>query len=285
MEKGDLNGKSRGAWNMSLYSGFVASRAGEGGTRRERRKPAKSLYKPVGIANMVWRFLLTMGTGSIFGFLVARQYYDAAILAPLFIVTSYVFGTAIYALVLMAAFKMTGRELGDSVLNRLRYTLAIFIVLVLFFELVRHLTNLYATEHHGVEAYILAGDSKFTSMFWYGQILLGSLVPLFLIWCRFLKNNRLALVLAATLAIIGGFFQLYVILIGGQSFPLILFPNAEVSSSFFDGVNNAYSATLAEILLGLGGFALALMLVVVGVKVLRLLPVTLADANVDPHHK
>lgn len=284
MAKGALNFKSIFAWNMILYSGFIAIIAVYLWTMMDRRKPAKSLYKSVGIANMVWRFLLTMGTGSIFGFLVARQYYDAAILAPLFIVSSYVFGTAIYALVLMASFKMTGRELGDSVLNRLRYTLAIFIVLVLFFELVRHLTNLYATEHHGVEAYILAGDSKFTSMFWYGQILLGSLVPMFLVWCRLLKNNRLALVLAATLAIIGGFFQLYVILIGGQSFPLILFPNAEVSSTFFDGVNNAYSATLAEILLGLGGFALALMLVVVGVKVLRLLPTTLADANVDPHH-
>ncbi len=285
MAKGALNFKSIFAWNMLLYSGFIAIIAVYLWTMMDRRKTAKSLYKPVGIANMVWRFLLTMGTGSIFGFLVARQYYDAAILAPLFIVSSYVFGTAIYTLVLMTSFKMTGRQLGDSVLNRLRYTLAIFIVLVLFFELTRHLTNLYATEHHGVEAYILSGDSKFTTMFWYGQVLLGSLVPLFLIWCRFLKNNRTALFLASSLAIVGGFFQLYVILIGGQSFPLILFPNADVSSSYFDGVSNAYSATTAEILLGLGGVALSLILVVVGMKIFRLLPVTLADANVDPHHK
>ena len=150
-------------------------------TMMDRRKMAKSLYKPVGITNMIWRFLLTMGTGSIFGFLVARQYYDAAILAPLFIVSSYVFGTAIYTLVLMASFKLTGRELGDAILNRLRNTLAIFIALVLFFELTRHLTNLYATEHHAVEAYILTGDSIFTSLFWYGQIILGSLVPIFLV--------------------------------------------------------------------------------------------------------
>jgi len=285
MAKGALNFKSIFAWNMLLYSGFIAIIAVYLWTMMDRRKTAKSLYKPVGIANMVWRFLLTMGTGSIFGFLVARQYYDAAILAPLFIVSSYVFGTAIYTLVLMTSFKMTGRQLGDSVLNRLRYTLAIFIVLVLFFELTRHLTNLYATEHHGVEAYILSGDSKFTTMFWYGQVLLGSLVPLFLIWCRFLKNNRTALFLASSLAIVGGFFQLYVILIGGQSFPLILFPNADVSSSYFDGVSNAYSATTAEILLGLGGVSLSLILVVVGMKIFRLLPVTLADANVDPHHK
>ncbi|MEE9445248.1 MAG: NrfD/PsrC family molybdoenzyme membrane anchor subunit [Cocleimonas sp.] len=284
MAKGALNFKSIFAWNMILYSGFIGIIAVYLWTMMDRRKSAKALYKPVGIANMVWRFLLTMGTGSIFGFLVARQYYDAAILAPLFIVSSYVFGTAIYTLVLMTSFKMTGRELGEKILNRLRYTLAIFITLVLFFELTRHLANLYATEHHGVESYILAGDNKFSTLFWWGQIVLGSLVPMFLVWCRLLKNNRTALVIAATLAIIGGLIQIYVILIGGQSYPLVLFPNAEVSSTFFDGVDNAYTATMPEYLLGIGGLGLALVLVVLGMKVFRLLPTTLADSQVDPHH-
>jgi len=284
MAKGALNFKSVFAWNMILYSGFIGIIAVYLWTMMDRNKLAKSLYKPVGVMNMVWRFALTMGTGSIFGFLVARQYYDAAILAPLFIAASYVFGTAIYALVLMASFKLTGRELGNAVLNRLRHTLAIFIAMVLFLEIARHLTNLYATEHHAVEAYILTGDSIFTSLFWYGQILMGSLIPMFLIWCRYLKNNRMALVTAAVLAILGGFAQIYVILIGGQSFPLVLFPNAEVSSTYFDGVNNAYSATLPEFLLGLGGIGLAIFLLIVGMKVLRLLPTSLADDVADPHH-
>jgi len=285
MAKGALNFKSIFAWNMILYSGFIGIIAIYLWTMMDRRKVAKSLYKPVGIINMVWRFALTMGTGSIFGFLVARQYYDAAILAPLFIAASYVFGTAIYTLVLMASFKLTGRDLGNSVLNRLRYTLATFIVMVLFLELTRHLTNLYATEHHAVEAYILTGDSIFTTLFWYGQIIMGSLVPMFLVWCRFLKNNRTALVVAAVLAIMGGFIQIYVILIGGQSFPLVLFPNAEVSSTFFDGVNNAYTPTAPEFLLGMGGVGLAIAMVIVGMKIFRLLPTSLADAVADPHYK
>jgi len=285
MAKGALNFKSIFAWNMILYSGFLAILVVYLWTMMDRRKAAKSLYKPVGIINMIWRFALTTGTGSIFGFLVARQYYDAAILAPLFIAASYVFGTAIYTLVLMASFKFTGRDLGDVVLNRLRYTLVLFIAMMLFIEVVRHLTNLYATEHHAVEAYILTGDSIFTTLFWYGQIIMGSLVPMFLVWCRFLKNNRTALVVAAVLAILGGLAQIYVILIGGQSFPLVLFPNAEVSSTYFDGVNGAYTATLPEYLLGIGGVALTLAMVTVGMKIFRLLPTTLADEVTDPHHK
>ncbi|MCF6189495.1 MAG: polysulfide reductase NrfD [Cocleimonas sp.] len=282
MAKGSMNFKSIFSWNMFLYSGFVMILTLYLWTMMARSKVAKFLYKPFGILNMFWRFMLTMGTGSIFGFLIARQYYDAAIMAPLFIVSSYVFGTAIYTIVLMVTYKFTGRELGDVVLNRLRNSLAVYIVLVLFFEMTRHLTNLYATEHHGVEAYILTGG--FSNLFWYGQILLGSILPIFLIWCRCLKNNRLAHLGAVIFAVIGGFIQIYVILIGGQSYPLVLFPNAETSSSFFEGINNAYSASLAEWLLGIGGVGIALALLTVGVKVLRLLPTSLADAVVEPTH-
>jgi molybdopterin-containing oxidoreductase family membrane subunit len=129
-----FNVKSIFTWNIMLYSGFLGVMLFYLWTMMDRSKLAKSLYKPAGYFAFIWRIVLTMGTGSIFGFLIARQYYDAAIMAPLFITLSYVLGTAIYTLVLMAAYKWTGRELGNAVLNRLRYTLAIFIAAVLFFE-------------------------------------------------------------------------------------------------------------------------------------------------------
>jgi molybdopterin-containing oxidoreductase family membrane subunit len=89
--------------------------------------------------------------------------------------------------------------------------------------------------------------------------------------------------LASALVIIGGFAQVYVIVIGGQAWPLNLFPGMQESSSFFDGVVSTYSPSLAEIGLGLGGVALAGLIVLFGIKVLRFLPTTLANAAVDPH--
>ena len=280
-----FNFKSIFTWNILLYNGFIAIMAFYLWTMMDRSKLVKKFYKPAGYVAFLWRIILTTGTGSILGYLVARQYYDAAIMAPLFIALSYVLGTAIYTLILMASYKWTGRELGDSVLNRLRYTLAIFIAAVLFFEVARHLTNLYATEHHGIEAYILRDGGFITDLFWYGQILLGSLVPMFLVWCRFFKNNRIALAAAAVLAIVGGASLIYVSLIGGQQYPLVLFPNATVESSFFDGIVTNYSASIYEILLGIGGIGVALLVVLLGTKVLRLLPDSLADNMADPHHK
>ena len=59
------------------------------------------------------------------------------------------------------------------------------------------------------------------------------------------------------LVIAGGLAQLYVIIIGGQAYPLELFPGLEERSGFFDGVINSYSPSLPEMALGVGGMALA----------------------------
>jgi molybdopterin-containing oxidoreductase family membrane subunit len=80
---------------------------------------------------------------------------------------------------------------------------------------------------------------------------------------------------------VGSFIQLYVIIIGGQAYPLTLFPNAEVSSSFFDGVINTYAPSIWELMLGIGGVGVAAVMIVIGVKVLRFLPVSLAQAGSD----
>ncbi len=272
------NFKSIFAWNMILYNGFLLLAGLYIWTMMDRK--LKQLYLYAGFMVFSWRLILTMGTGFIFGFLVARPFY-AAIMAPLFIAMSFSLGLAVFILVLFASYQWTGRELGDAVVNRLRYLLAIFIAAVMFLELIRHLANLYATEHHGVEWFILLEGGIYTQLFWGGQILLGSLVPLLLIFCRFLRASRLSLVLAAALVIMGGLAQIYVILIGGQAYPLVLFPGAEVESRYFDGVIATYTPSIRETMLGLGGVGLALLIVTVGVKVLRFLPESLADDVVD----
>jgi molybdopterin-containing oxidoreductase family membrane subunit len=123
----------------------------------------------------------------------------------------------------------------------------------------------------------------YTLLFWIGQVLVGGLIPLSLIFCRALKNNHWSLLLASTLVLIGGFAQLYVIVVGGQAYPLELFPNATVESSFFDGEIASYTPSVWEWMLGIGGVGLSVALVFVGMKVLRFLPRSLVDSEVQTH--
>ena len=75
------------------------------------------------------------------------------------------------------------------------------------------------------------------------------------------------------LVVAGTISQLYVIIIGGQAFPLDLFPGKLESSSFFDGVVATYSASPPELLLGTGGIAAALLIIVVALRVLPFVPI------------
>ena len=263
------NFKSIFAWNIFLYTGFFVIVAAYLWLMFERR--LNRFSKPVGVFAFVWRFILTTGTGSIFGFLVARQAYDAAIMAPLFIAMSLAFGTAVFQLVWLVLSRASRQALDDHLLNRMNRLLGIFVALVLYLTLVFHLTNLYATEHHGVERFILLDGGVYTTLFWFGQILLGGLLPLGLCLSGWLKPAQTAL-LASILVILGGFVQLYVIIIGGQVYPLQLFPGMEISSTFFDGVVAEYSPGVFEFLLGLGGIGLALAVLSVGVRVLPFMP-------------
>ena len=277
------NFKSIFAWNIILYTGFFAFVGVYLWTMMDH---TVYKFKPyAGFFAFVWRLILTTGTGSIFGFLVARSAYDAALMAPMFIIMSFSFGLAIFILVLMASYKWTDMELGDVVIQRLRNLLGVFVAAVLYFTAVYHLTNLYATQHHDVEKFLLLDGGMFTNIFWIGEILIGGIIPLILIYAPGVKTCRNTLGLICMMIIVGGFAKLYTILIAGQAYPLEIFPGYEVTSSFYDGVVNSYTPTLPEVLLGLGGFAMALFIVAFALKVLRFLPESLADSVADPHAK
>jgi molybdopterin-containing oxidoreductase family membrane subunit len=277
------NFKSIFAWNMILYNGFLAIVGVYVWFMLERKMNRYSQY--AGFAAFFWRLILTTGTGAIFGFLVARQAYDAAILAPMFIIMSFAYGLAIFNIVTIASYTYGNRPLGDAIFGHLRKLLGIFIGAVFYFVAIYHLTNLYATENHGVEAFLLLDGGIYTQLFWIGQVIIGMLIPLILIFHPALSKSRSALVVASILVILGGLAQMYVTIIGGQAYPLEMFPGKIVESSFFDGGIKEYVPSLPEFALGIGGFALSIIMVALAVKVLRLLPADLSDAEIDPHAK
>jgi molybdopterin-containing oxidoreductase family membrane subunit len=275
------NFKSIFAWNIILYNGFFAI-VGVYLWMMMERKMNKYSHN-VGMFAFVWRIILTTGTGSIFGFLVSRSMYDAAIMGPMFVIMSFSFGLAFYLLFLGATYHFTGRELGDKVFTTLRNLLGVFVAAVFYFVMVITFANLYATEHHGVMNFILTDGGIYTKLFWFGQILIGTLLPLLFLYGPKCKKSRKMAYIAAVLILLGAFAQLYIIIIGGQAYPMQLFPGMEVSSSFFDGVVNNYSPTFNEVMLGLGGISTTILLIVVGLAALPLLPKSLSDKDVNPH--
>jgi molybdopterin-containing oxidoreductase family membrane subunit len=260
------------AWNVFLYSGMVAVVVLYLWTMFERRYNAWS--RPAGIAALVWRFVLTTGTGSIFAFLVARQAYGSALLAPLFIVLSFGWGLAVFLVVQATMYAWNRRTLDAAVQRRLARLLGIFVAASLFLVAVYHLTNGYFARQQAFEAFILLGEGgggTFPLLFWLGYVVLGSLLPLLLLWHPRLGDAR-ATFAAAVLVVAGAFAWLFVFIVGGQVFPLEIFPGWQAHSSFGDGAIAHYVPAWPEWLLGFGGLGAAFLLTVVGVRVLDFMP-------------
>ncbi len=256
-------------WNMILYPVFYALVAVYLWTMMERRMNPYS--KVAGLATFIWRVILTSGTGSIFAFLVARQAYGSALLAPMFIVMSFSWGLAVFIVVQSTMYAWNDLHLPPLILQRMKNLLATFVAAVLYLTAVLHLVNAYFAQHLDFERFILLG-SEFAGLFWVGQVLIGSLLPLALLFHPATRGRVVWVNIAALLVILGAFFQLYVFIVGGQAFPLEIFPGYDVKSSFMDGAVDHYTASMPEILLSLGGLAIAFTMTTIGVRVLHFLP-------------
>lgn len=264
-----FNFKSIFALNMIFYNGFFAIVGLYLLTLMDRRLNPWS--KPVGLLAFLWRLALTTATGSIFGFLVARAGYNSALYAPMFIIYSFAYGLAVFIMVQSVMYKWNNIQVDERILSRLKNLLAIFIAASLYFTAVLHLTNMYYAKQWEFERFILLDGGIYPMMFWGGQVFLGGILPLLLIFSQ-AGRHPATVFFAALLVVLGGHFQMYATIIGGQAFPLDIFPGYAESSTFHDGVINGYTPTVWEFLLGIGGIATAFLITTTAVRVLKFMP-------------
>jgi molybdopterin-containing oxidoreductase family membrane subunit len=260
------------ALNIILYNGFFAIVSTYLYLMMEPR--LEPFYHPVAFSAFIWRLIVTTGTGSIFGLMISRPGYHSAIMAPMFISMSFSFGLAIFVVILTFLKVGSGRPMASEQLrHRLLVLLACFVAVTLYMVVMQHVTSFYSAERRDFERFILLDGGNFPTLLWGGFGLIGSVLPLLVLLVPFSAVGTLARLFIASVGVIaGGISLMYVIIIGGESFPLDLFPGKVVSSSFFDGIVASYSPTVPEVFLALGGFAIVGLIVTVGMWVLEVLP-------------
>ena len=265
-----LNPSSEFGLNIIFYPTFLTLTGLYLWTLMEPRMNRYS--KTADLANLIWRLALTTGTGSIFGFIVARQAYGTAILAPMFIISSFAWGQAIFLLMQRGLLGWSNLTLHPAVRQRMKNLLGIYIGAVFYFVTVYHLTSHYYAKQGDFENFILISGGAFPMLYWGGFVLLGTLLPLVLLYHPRIWHKPGAVSAAAALVIVGALCHLYVLIVGGQAFPMEIFPGMESTSSFYDGAVEHYTPSLPEILLSIGGFGIAFTIAIVGARALSVLP-------------
>ena len=270
-----FNFKSIFAWNIFIYTGFMLIGVVYLWMLMEKR--FNRYATRIGALAFTWRIVLTTGTGSIFGFLVGRNALDSALMAPLFIAISLLLGIAVFVLVttLMAFWQPdsagTKGYSSNALAQSLRKLLLWFVLAVVYFSIVHHLTNLYNAEHHAVERYGLW--SSFSLFFWIGHIAIGVVLPLYWLFSDAARSRIQPLLYASAASVVGAMALLYSIIIGSQRTPQRLFPDKTVLNSRFGDADIApYVPSVWEWGLGVGGVALAVLLFFIALRVLPLVP-------------
>ncbi|MEO5362838.1 MAG: polysulfide reductase NrfD [Magnetococcus sp. DMHC-8] len=261
-----MNFRSMFTWNVFLYSGFTVLCF----LYLWSMFQFPQFTKVAGSAAFAWRFVLTTGTGSIFGVIHAREVFHSAITAPTFVAISLTSGTALSILLLVTSFRLTGRVLDLRLVHALRNALIFFLLLVLYLLVVEKFTKFYSPAFYDVEQWILTGS--YAWLYWGGVVLLGVIAPLAVLFNHHWGNQMGGIVLAAALVVMGLFLFVGFVLVAGQSYPLNMFPGYEVTSVFQDGMEGSYAPSLVELLLGLGGVGVSGLLYLLGIRFFRLLP-------------
>ena len=266
----ELNPASLFARRVIFYDGYMASVGVYLWFLLERRM--NRYIKPAAIVAFFWQLLLITSTGLEFGYNF-RAAYDTLLYAPLFIAFAAAYGTAVLTLLLLAVCAWEDRPVSDALLRRFKDLLGISVGASLFFAIVLLASMYELARSRDVARFLLFEGGAYTALLWLGQLAIGAIVPLALLARAQLSRGALAA--ACGLVVLGGLAQMYVTLIGGQAYPQILFPGLTESSSFFDGEIHPYTPSTPEVLLGIGGVALAAAIIAVALRALALLPTRL----------
>lgn len=216
-------------------------------------------------------FALHSITAWIFGLQISHTFWNTALMAPLFVVSAILSGTALISVIAWFLQKFAGAELQDSTWLKLGGLMAVSLAIDLFFVFSEYLTVAWAgvPSEMATLKMILPGG-QFAVLFWLEWVI-GGIAP-FLLLVVPQTRLRIDLVATASLLILVGVYAFQIELTtAGMANPLIpLAPGISVGTltpgaPVFQLVGH-YVPTWVEYLIVLGLVALGAILITIGIR-------------------
>jgi molybdopterin-containing oxidoreductase family membrane subunit len=180
-------------------------------------------------------------------------------------------GTAFMILVIVSLFKITKRPLDVAIVTRLGRLLAVFVILTLYLVVIENFHRYYLYESRQAARFFLLGGFH-SVLLWAGVVVLGSILPLVLLFHKKSGQSIPGMVLASALVVVGVFCERYLIVIPGLLRPPELFPGMTVRGTVLNEGVATYTVTFWELLQALGVMAVIGLGLLLGLKLLKLLP-------------
>ncbi|MGD0197294.1 MAG: NrfD/PsrC family molybdoenzyme membrane anchor subunit [Solirubrobacteraceae bacterium] len=244
----------------------MTRRTGEEAKRRRTLRVLAYVGLPAAV-------LLHSITAWIFGLQFARPFWNTALMAPLFVTSAILSGSALVALVALAARRFDRLALPDETWSTVRKLLATTLAVDLFLVFADYVTILWGNvpRDRAVLNMLLPGGS-WQVLFWLEWVV-GGLIPfVLLVWSGKLRPWRIGL--ASALILVGVYAFRIELVVGGLLKPILWFaPGVSIGSSGIGSssfqLTGAYHPTWVEYSIVLGTVAFLVLLLTVGYKWLR----------------
>ena len=242
--------------------------------RAEAGKVSAVALRVVSVIALVCAVLVHSVTAWIFGLQQAHEFWHTALLAPWFVSSALVCGTALVLVVVIALRRAGYLELEQRYVTRLAKMLGAFLLVDLYFFGCDLLTSAFP-EGSGAEVVAMLTTGSLAPFFWVEII--GCALAAVVCFVPSLRTNPL-IVVASLLAIVGIFCKRVQLLVGGFQIPNVDYAfqtNALTVTNWEGGFEAAYQGmvywpTALELGVALGILGLGALMLCVGLKFLPL---------------
>ncbi len=203
--------------------------------------------------------------GSVFGLTLARPFWHGAFLPVYILITALVSGTALISMVMYFQHALRGLEMDEKdrrVIRLLGRILRLMLFVLIFSVFWNIIVGLYGAQPGHYEPVKALVSGSLSANFWLGEIVIGLVVPLFLL----MRKNRtpFSTMMASLMALIGMFFMRYDMTVAGQIYPM-----RQGAKGLTDGLFT-YSPSVSEILIVIGCIAFSALVYTLVEKFLSL---------------
>ena len=242
--------------------------------RAEEGKVSAVALRIVSVIALVCAVLVHSVTAWIFGLQQAREFWHTALLAPWFVSSALVCGTALVLAVVIALRRVGYLELDQSNIAKMTKMLGAFVVVDLYFFGCDLLTSAFPGGS-GAEVVAMLVSGPLAPFFWVEII--GCALAAAVCFAPRLRTNPL-IVVASLLAIVGIFCKRVQLLVGGFQIPNLDYAGPATPytvTGWESGLAGAYQGmvywpTPLEFGIVLGVVALGVLMLLVGLKYLPL---------------
>jgi molybdopterin-containing oxidoreductase family membrane subunit len=241
------------------------------GTEPSKRAHRLRVLAYIGLPTAV---LLHSITAWIFGLQISRPWWNTALMAPLFVTSAILSGTALVTLVVLAAHRFDRYQLRPETRNAVCGLMAAAVAVDLFLVGSEYITILWGNvprERAALDTILPGGSWQW--LFWLEWII-GGLIPFVLLVVPRFRARPWLIAVSSVLLMVGVYAFRIELVVGGMLKPLLHFPPGNAIGSYESGATSfqyvaVYHPTWVEYGIVTGLIAFLALLITLGYRQLR----------------